>query len=66
MDCKTCEHGEMLYRRVKGDRFTATYEPTGRVQCAAPRYKGRSYTCRDDRCGKCGEYKKRERDSVNE
>jgi len=55
-DCKRCEHATLLYQRDREDKFTATYKPTGYVRCSGPRYKGRSYFCRDLREG-CSEFK---------
>lgn len=58
-DCKTCSHATVMYRREKEDRFSEAYSPIGYVRCKAPRYKGRSYFCRDSR--KCSEYQQKER-----
>ena len=49
MDCKTCVHGTILYRRDKDDRYSAAYTPLGRVLCRGPRYKGREYVVKDSR-----------------
>ena len=60
-DCKTCKHATILYGRDRGDRFSAAYSPAGWVRCAAPRYKGRAYFCRDSRTA-CGDYEQRQRE----
>ena len=59
-DCKTCQHGAVLYQQKKEDRFSNAYTPTGFVRCSGPRYKGRVYFCRDSRKA-CDDYKQKER-----
>ena len=60
IDCKTCAHATVLYVRGKEDRHTTVYAPFGKVCCAGPRYRGRSFIVKDTRVA-CMDYEKRER-----
>jgi hypothetical protein len=57
LDCKTCRHATVLFGLSKDDRFSNSFSPSGFVQCAAPRYKGRKFILRDKRAV-CAEYEK--------
>ena len=59
-DCKTCKHATVLYGREKEDRFSNSYTPLGFVRCTGPRYKGRSYFCKDNRAA-CKDYERPDR-----
>ena len=59
-DCKTCKHAKILHELEKDSRFANAYKPIGLVRCAGPRYKGRTYICKDTRKA-CEDYEKRER-----
>ena len=59
-DCKTCQYATILYRQEKDDRFSSAFTPVGYVRCSGPRYKGRTFFCKDSREA-CREYQKKER-----
>ncbi|MCL2083784.1 MAG: hypothetical protein FWH06_00820 [Oscillospiraceae bacterium] len=62
-DCKTCRHATTVYKLDKENRFSASYSPLGWVYCAAPRYNGRAYFCRDTRAN-CGEHEPKGRSAT--
>lgn len=60
--CQTCKHGKMLYyyerHRETGVRSNI---PSGKTQCAKPKYKGRTYHVKDKT--DCPDYEKRQREN---